>query len=149
MKKMFLICLFCMVFTLSACGDDVENNSDPDDPTKEVDNKDGSSTGESIDSVKDTLVSAGYSLEQRNADGMAYFEENIINEPYGLAVTVTDLYVGYLDGGSWIELVELSTESEAIAYSLALSNAGEGHLIYQTGRVVFYTFAEETYALFE
>jgi len=149
MKKLFMICALLMVFTLAACGGEEANNSDPEDNSKEVDNNDDSTTGESLDSVKDTLVNAGYSLEQRNADGMAYFQANIINEPYGLDVTVTDLYVGYLDGGSWIELVELSSESEAIAYSLALSNAGEGHLIYQTGRVVFYTFSEETYALFE
>jgi|GEM_PF-1874303 len=149
MKKMFLICALLLGFTLAACSEEGDTTNDPGDDTKEVDNNDDATTGESIDSVKDTLVSAGYSLEQRNADGMAYFEENIINEPYGLAVTVTDLYVGYLDGGSWIELVELSTESEAIAYSLALSDAGEGHLIYQTGRVVFYTFSEDTYALFE
>jgi hypothetical protein len=150
MKKMFLFCTICLIFTLSACGgEEANDDSKLGDNTQDVDENDDASNGETLESVKTTLVSAGYSLSQRDADGMAYFQENIINTPYGLSVTVTDLYVGYVDGSRWMELVELSSESEANAYAEALANAGEGHLIYQNGNVVMYTFSEETSALFE
>lgn len=149
MKKLLLVLTFFLVFSLSACGKDetADENTKSDDP-KVVDDNDEDETNTLI-AVKGILTDAGYELEQRDQESIDYFQENRVNNLYGLSVTITDLYVGYLNGGSWIELVEMSSESEAIAYETSLSETGEGYLLYRSGTTVLYTFSEDTYALFD
>ncbi len=149
MKKLLLVLTLFLVFSLSACGDDetADENTKSDDPNVVDDNDKGETN--TLFTVKSILTNAGYELEQRDQESIDYFQENRVNSLYDLSVTITDLYVGYLNGGSWIELVEMSSESEAVAYETALNETGEGYLLYRSGTTVLYTFSEDTYALFD
>ncbi|MGD9910554.1 MAG: hypothetical protein AB7U79_08150 [Candidatus Izemoplasmatales bacterium] len=102
------------------------------------------------DDIKTTLEEAGYVLTQRDSDAIEYYQDTYVNASYEIEISVEDLYVGYINSTErWIELVVLSSDSDAETYQVALNDEGtEGRLVYRDGSVLLITYSSETIALF-
>lgn len=127
MKKLLSGIIFLtLIFGLSACG--------------------GSDTV--VDAVT-VLEDAGYELTEHDADARTYFSDNTVAD-LGLDFDVTALYIGYLDGNSWVQVIGLNNANDAEDLASAFSaEEGKGQLVYQDGNTVVLTYTEETIALFE
>lgn len=99
-----------------------------------------------IDYIKSLLIQEGYSLDERDNDSVAYYNTNAVNERYNITVTVTEVYLGYVNQvDRWAEVVGFIAESDAIAFTTAIDTLGEsGLLYYREGTVVVITFSQDT-----
>lgn len=124
MKKMLL--LFVFVGLLSACG-----GSDTDD----------------LNDIKTQLEGIGYVFEQRDDDARTYYNNKAVNEEYAIDVTLTDLYIGYInETEGWLELLEFESASDCAEF---IENTTEsGYNIYHQGDTAFITFNTDATALF-
>lgn len=127
MKKLLSGIIFLtLVFGLSACG--------------------GNDT---VADAVTVLEDAGYELTEHDADARTYFSDNTVAD-LGLDFDVTALYIGYLDGSNWVQVIGLNNTTDAEDLASAFSaEEGKGQLVYQDGNTVVLTYTEETIALFE
>ena len=139
MKKI-LVTMITIVFLLglTAC----ENNETPGlGKTGEVTS--------SVQTVVGVLEAAGYELTEHDADAVSYFQENTIDD-LGVSATVTDLYMGYLNGDSWVQVIGFNSSTEANDVAVAFGDLqNEGQLVYLDTNTVLLTFTQTTYDLFE
>jgi len=103
-----------------------------------------------IDDVIAILETGGYVMESRDADSIAYFQLNMVNDKYDLVTTVVSCWLGYVNQVErWVEVVQFSSENEAQSYETALGiEATEGRLVYRQTTVVLVTYSQDTIDLF-
>lgn len=136
MKRLILTMMMgLLVLGLSAC-DDIDTNTDDDN-----------NTDSQVTSVVQALEDAGYELTEHDADSRAYFSDNTIAD-LGLDLNVTGLYIGYLDGGAWAQVIEFETTSAAQLVAAAFTAADEDQLVYRDGNTILLTYTQSTYDLF-
>ncbi|MDD3477661.1 MAG: hypothetical protein PHP32_02185 [Candidatus Izemoplasmatales bacterium] len=151
MKRLFSVfLLFGLVFILSAC--DVTTTS-PKEGTNTTTTTLSSSTtttteDESADLayLKNKLLDAGYDLDKRDDDSVAYYNANAVNAAYGIDVEVTEVYLGYVNQVEhWAELIGFDSVEDAQTYASAVDATGaEGLLYFRYGQAVVITYAQET-----
>ena len=124
MKKLVgLLLLLAFTVTLSGCGEE-----------------------DHLSSIKDKLEEIGYVFEQRNADAIEYYNNKAVNEAFDIDVTLTDLYIGYVDSDQhWLELLVFENDEDAASYH---ENCDAGYIIYREGNVLFITFWDGAMAPF-
>lgn len=130
-KLMLLILVSIFTFSLVGCG----NDSD-----------DGGNNNAVLPNIKTTLEAEGYVFEQRNADAITYYNNNAVNTKYSIDVTVTDLYIAYIDGSqAWMELIEFSSAAEADEFTSGIDTLDTSGLLYhKEGSVVVITYTQTT-----
>jgi hypothetical protein len=138
MKKIVVLAVTFLFFLgLSAC-----NNEKPGLNS-------GGEESFTTEDVVDVLETAGYELTEHDADAISYFQENTIDD-LGVSATVTALYMGYLDGDNWVQVIGFNTSTQASEVASAFENEDdEGQLVYLDGNTVLLTYTQETYDLFE
>lgn len=145
MKKVIFLAFVAMVsFLLVAC-DSVTTSP-----------KEGTTTtttttayvNQDVEALKTQLIAAGYELDKRDADSVAYYNENAVNLRYDITVTVTDVYLGYINQvEQWCELVGFYSESDAMAFTAGIDAVDQsGMLYFRHGSAVVITYAETTIA---
>ncbi len=99
-----------------------------------------------VTSVKSILEAEGYVFEQRDQSSIDYYTENAVNAKYSISVTITDLYVAYVNTSErWLELIAFSTTSQADEFVAAVDELDTtGLLVFQQGEVVVITYSEAT-----
>jgi len=104
-----------------------------------------------ITTVISTLEAGSYVMESRDAESIAYFQLNMVNNKYDLNTTVVSCWLGYVNQVErWVEVVEFSTVAEAESYVVELGiEATEGRLVYRDGNVVLATYSQDTIDLFD
>lgn len=129
-KKMFMI-LFALLLSLSLAGCSSE----------------GAATSKEM---RDILTDAGYVLEARDSDAMAYYQENVLLDTYDVDATVKELYVGYINSTErWVELIVLADGDQAAVYAQAIYAEGAtGKLVVVDGPVILLTYSTDTVNLF-
>ena len=133
MKRLITIFLAIgFLFTLTACDGKTEN--------EEADS--------TVTSIVTLLETAGYELTEHDSESREYFSSHTLVD-LGLDMTITDLFVGYLDQGSWVEIIGCRTEAAAQELKTAFVNDGdESRLVYQEGNTVVVTYTQTTFDLF-
>lgn len=124
MKKVLgLLVLLAFTLVLSGCGEE-----------------------DHLSSIKDKLEDIGYVFEQRDDDAITYYNNKAVNEAFEVDVTLTDLYIGYVDSNQhWLELLVFDSEGDAQDY---VDNCDAGYIIYREGNVLFITFWDGAMAPF-
>ena len=110
-----------------------------------------SAGGKEIDDVIDTLTDAGYVLEERDAESIAYYQANNLRTTYGVSDGVVEgLYAGYINSTErWVEIVVMESVEQANALAAAIHAEGAtGKLVLVKDTVVLITFSTETINLF-
>lgn len=109
-----------------------------------------SSDSNTAKEMKDTLTDAGYVLEARDSDSIAYYEEHVLNDTYGVPATVKELYVGYINETErWVELIVFANGDQAAVYAQAIYAEGAtGKLVVVRDSVVLLTYSTDTVNLF-
>jgi hypothetical protein len=96
-----------------------------------------------------TLENAGYELTMHDDDAINYFQENTVDDLVA-DTTVTALYIGYLDGNNWVQVIGFETSQDAYNLKAAYeAEEDEGQYVYVMGNALVLTYTEETYNLFE
>lgn len=110
----------------------------------------GGKTNSGIDEVLELMEADGYVFDERDADSIQYYEDNMINTKFDVDLDVIEVYLGYVDQTErWAEVVVFASEEEANEYKIKLvEEAVEGRLIVLRDSVVILTFSGETAALF-
>jgi hypothetical protein len=136
MKKLRFVMMFLVIIlSLTACS---ESNETP-----------GKGAIDSVPTIVQILEDAGYELTMHDDDAISYFQENTVDD-LNAEATVTDLYMGYLDGNNWVQIIGLESDLDARNLQEAFENEDdEGQFVYQSGNTVVLTYTEETYNLFE
>ena len=99
----------------------------------------GSNDEDYLTSIKEELEGIGYVFEQRDADAIEYYNNKAVNEEYSIDVSLTDLYIGYINETTgWLELLEFESVADAESYVDGTSESG--YIVYREGNVVFITF---------
>ena len=110
-----------------------------------------SSASNPTDDLLDTLTGAGYVMEERDAESIAYYQANTLRTTYAVEDGVVEkLYVGYIDGTErWVEVVTLANTQQANSYAQAIYAEGAtGKLLIVKNEVILITFSTETINLF-
>ena len=135
MKKLLSIMMLLVVITfITGCA---ENNEEP-----------GKGAISRVSEIVQILEDADYDLTMHDDDAISYFQENTVDD-LGAEATVTDLYMGYLDGNNWVQVIGLESDLGARNLKAAFESEDEGQYVYQIGNTVVLTYTEETYNLFE
>jgi hypothetical protein len=110
----------------------------------------GGKTKSKIDDVLDVMEADGYAFTVRDAESIQYYEDNMVNLKFDVALDVTGVFLGYVDQTErWAEVVEFATKDDASAYRTKLVEENiDGRLVYLDGNVVVLTFSSQTVALF-
>jgi hypothetical protein len=137
MKRLLWFALtLVLAIGLAACDNAGITDDDPDD---QQDNE--------VASIVSILEDAGYELTEHDADARSYFSDNTIGD-LGLDLDVTALYIGYLDGGAWVQVIEFESTTAAQLAAAAFSTVDETQYVYRDGNALMLTFTETTYDLF-
>lgn len=131
MKKFML--LFAFVLVLSAC-----NGGDDGGRVKDTNN---------LSDIKTTLEGIGYVFEQRDDDARAYYNTNAVNDTYDIDVTLTDLYIGYVnETQGWLEILEFESADDCTTFVNAVSSTDM--LVYWEGNTAFITYSTDATGAF-
>jgi hypothetical protein len=131
MKKLGLgLFILIIAFTLAGC-------TPGGDPSED-------STTATVVAV---LIDAGYVMTEHDNDAKTYFQNNTVSD-LGLDLVVTDLYIGYLDGGSWAQVVGFENSAAAESFKTALQESDAALLVYVDGNTVMQTYTQETFDLY-
>jgi hypothetical protein len=139
MKKVMVFSITCLLFLfITGC----TNNETP-----------GLTRGDEERSTTLSIVAIlegeGYELTNHDAEAVTYFQENTVDD-LGVTATVSSLYMGYLDGNNWVQVIGLNSSTEASDLANAFEEEqDEGQLVYLEGNTVVLTYTQATYDLFE
>lgn len=134
-KLLMLIAVMTFLFGLSACDEGEGDGKGYDSDT--------------IAAIIDTLEDAGYVLTEHDQTSREYFRDNTLSD-MGLDVEVAALYIGYLDGGSWVQVIGLENIVDAGEVRDAfIAENTQGQFVFNDGNTVLLTFTQATYDLFQ
>ncbi len=122
MKKLLgLTIVLFLAFFFVSCDD--ENYK-----IKEVD------SGISCIYIKSTLEDDGYDFDYMDHDYVQDYNTNSVNSVYSINVTVTDMFVGYLNNQNWVAIIIFDDSTEAQTYYDAVDTQNTtGLLLYKYG----------------
>jgi len=130
-KLLFAVLLISLILVLTAC------NKDKTDPKFE----DQSTT------VVAVLEEEGFILTQHDQDSCQYFQDNTVAN-LGLDLNVIELYIGYLDNESWVQIIAFDSENSATQFKEAYLLDDSTILTYQDQNSVLLTYTQATIDLF-
>ncbi|MBU1019648.1 MAG: hypothetical protein KJ847_00420 [Firmicutes bacterium] len=130
-KLLFAVLLISLILVLTAC------NKDKTDPKFE----DQSTT------VVAVLEEEGFVLTKHDQDSCQYFQDNTVAN-LGLDLNVIELYIGYLDSGSWVQIIAFDSENSATQFKEAYLLDDSTILTYQDQNSVLLTYTQATIDLF-
>lgn len=159
MKRLLLVTIFALsTFIMISCDtattvpNDTATTASNDTATTEsndtnvVTTDTGSQNNADVEALMTQLIAAGYELDERDADSVAYYNENAVNLRYNISVTVTEVYLGYVNQVErWAELVGFVSEADAIAYTNGIAAVDtSGMLYFRHGSAVVITYSQDT-----
>ena len=134
-KVISVLAMIFLIVGLTAC---TEPNETP-----------GRDVVDRVPGIIQILEDANYELTEHDEDAITYFQENTVDE-LGVEGTVTALYMGYLDGDNWVQVIGFDNSQGAYLLKTAFEEEqDEGQFVYLFDNAVVLTYTEETYNLFD